>query len=130
MLLLLLLMVAGACHEIAGSNGTELGERFPIKYGQQILIKDENLVVRLDSVAEDSRCPEGMMCVWAGNARVVLTVIHALDHTAISLNTTLKPKEVTWLHYNFKLLSLSPYPKTAGNIKPEDYVAELIITKE
>ncbi len=32
--------------------------------------------VRFDSVIEDSRCPTGAMCVWAGRAEVQLTMTH------------------------------------------------------
>src|SRR5262245_25820104 len=47
---------------------TRLGQEFELKVNQEALIVGEGLAVSFDSVLEDSRCPEGVDCIWSGNA--------------------------------------------------------------
>ena len=49
------------------------------------------MAVTFKALTEDSRCPEGAVCVWKGNAGVVVS----LSETDVSLNTTLQPREVS-----------------------------------
>jgi hypothetical protein len=40
--------------------------------GQAVAVAGSALIVRFERVLEDSRCPRGTTCVWAGRARVEL----------------------------------------------------------
>lgn len=115
------------------SSGKEaaLGQEFELKFGQQVSIKREGLTVSFQAVAEDSRCPQGVECVWAGNGKVLLKLSKARKHSArMSLNTGVDPKQDTYRGYDVKLVSLSPYPKKDVKIKKRDYVATLVITRK
>ena len=108
-----------------------LDQEFEIRVGQQVSIKREGLRVSFQSVAEDSRCPQGVTCVWAGNGRVLLRLSKAEKRAAtMSLNTGLDPKQDTYRSYDVKLVSLNPYPKKDAPIKKRDYVATIVVTRK
>ncbi|HET8864710.1 MAG TPA: hypothetical protein VFM80_03360 [Gracilimonas sp.] len=112
------------CQDSVITVNPEIGETFKIKYGESLVFQDEQISVRFDELAEDSRCPDDVACVWAGNARIIIQ----LNDLEADLNTYSDPKEANISQYNVKLLSLSPYPKAEENINKEDYTAELLVT--
>ena len=108
-----------------------LDQEFEIRVGQQVSIKHEGLRISFSFVAEDSRCPEGVKCVWAGNGKVMLRLSKAgRRYATMSLNTGLDPKEDAYRGYDVKLVSLNPYPKKDVRIKKKEYVATLIVSRK
>lgn len=113
------------------SKEAALGEEFEIRIGQQVSINREGLTVNFTQVAEDSRCPEGVTCVWAGNGKIVLRLSKARRRAGLMrLNTTLDPKQDEYRGYEVKLVSLSPHPKKNMPIRRKDYVATLVVTRK
>lgn len=53
--------------------------------GQQVFVKDQQLNISFDKVANDSRCPAKVQCIWAGNATVAIT----------AMTTTSRPQTLT-----------------------------------
>jgi hypothetical protein len=108
-----------------------LDQEFEIRFGQQVSIKKEGLKITFGSVAEDSRCPTGVECIWAGNGKIVLRISKGRRHPGVMrLNTGVEPKEDDYLNYDIKLVSLSPYPKKDVVIRKRDYVATLIVSRK
>lgn len=124
-LYILFILVLFGCKSTSNPTGPKLGEEFEFKYGQTVQIQDQNLTIEFTSVIEDSRCPEGAICIWEGNAKITIQV-NAKEHT---LNTTLEPKEIEDSEFRIKLLSVSPYPKLNEEIKLVDYRIKLVIVK-
>ncbi len=117
-----LLLLPIACSE---TTDPELGEVFDLAFGQSTQIHNENLSIKFLEVAEDSRCPTSVECVWEGNAGILLLI----SQDTVSLNTTLEPKEIDIGSYVIELISVSPYPETTEPINKEDYTIELVVTK-
>jgi hypothetical protein len=108
-----------------------LDQEFELKFGQQVSIKEEGLKISFSQVAEDSRCPTGVQCIWAGNARVVLKLNKARRRsTVMSLNTGVEPKQKSYGGYEVKLLELNPYPKEGAPIRKRNYVAKLVVSRK
>ena len=81
-----------------------------IKRGKEAKVEGEDLKIAFVSVAEDSRCPEGATCVWAGNARVHLVARNSKDECAeFDLNTHLQPVEYDFGKYKIRLAQLAPH---------------------
>ncbi len=98
----------------------ETGKPFVLKAGQQAGIVDNltqrTLIVRFDEVVEDSRCPEGAYCFWAGRAIVAVSLNgERLQLTAADSDSVW----VQWKDYRVRCKALSPYPtvkdKTSKN---------------
>jgi hypothetical protein len=97
-----------------------------LKIGESVSIKNEQLNFQFVNVPEDSRCPEGAMCIWAGNAAVVIKIFNVMD----TVNTYLNPKKIDYDSYTITLLQLSPYPKIGVPRDTTQYVAQFVVTKK
>jgi hypothetical protein len=121
-ILLLSMMLFNSCKS---SNEIELeSDKFlKIKYKKSINFNDSDIKIELLEVLEDSRCPEDVICFWAGNANVL---IKFADST-FSINSTISPKSFKYKDYNIVLVNLSPYPHSKKIINKKDYIVSLDI---
>ncbi|HYP52426.1 MAG TPA: hypothetical protein VEQ42_02740 [Pyrinomonadaceae bacterium] len=127
----LALMVACAQQSGGGAGQASLGQEFRLKAGREAELKAARLKVRFASVSEDSRCPTGVDCIWAGNARVSLVVQRAGGkQTTVELNTNVEPKAVSADGYELALTNLDPYPQSGAKIDPKDYTATLVVRQK
>jgi hypothetical protein len=100
-----------------------------VKIGERVSV--EGLKISFERVAEDSRCPQDVTCVWAGNAKVVLKLSKTGRRAAqATLNTGLEPKHKLYYGYDVKLVSLSPSRMKGEKIKRGDYVATVVVTRK
>ncbi len=80
---------------------------------------------------EDSRCPIGTSCVWAGQLIATLEIRHEGDEPAI-INLTHRigddPLTETAFGFEFRLLDVEPHPKEGVTNARSDYVAEIEIS--
>ena len=115
---------------LAPPENVTLGQEFDVRVGQWVTIEGERLRVTFNRVAEDSRCPEGVNCIWAGNAKVVLWLSKGRRRSStMMLNTGTDPKEAAYRGYEVKLVKLDPYPKEKRRIRRRDYVATLVVSR-
>jgi hypothetical protein len=108
----------------------QLGREFTLHAGEQVLIKEADLKISFSQVGEDSRCPTGVKCIWAGNGKVVLKVSRGdAKAVEVELNTNVEPKQYRFQDYDIKLSGLNPYPHKDVAIKRGQYVATLLVSK-
>ena len=91
---------------------------------------ENNLVLRMDSVLNDSRCPSNVQCVWEGNAAVRFLFTVDSIQTVFTLNTNGGMQfnsDTVMSGYNIKLLDLSPYPEDPGEILQVEYYSEIMV---
>lgn len=128
-LLVVFILFFAGCHKDSETptelNNPTLGDVFYMKIGETVSIKNEQLNFKFVYVPEDSRCPEGAVCFWAGNAAVIIKIFDVID----TLNTYLNPKEITYDSYKITLLNLSPYPKLGIPKDTTQYIAQFVVTK-
>lgn len=107
-----------------------LGQEFKLKVGEQVVIREAGLKITFSAVAEDSRCPTGVNCIWAGNGRIIVKVSKGRKTADVQLNTGVEPKEGRFHDYAVRLVELNPYPHKEGiPIKRSVYVATLVVSK-
>jgi uncharacterized Zn finger protein len=127
---LILLVLVSLIQDPASSKKVELGEEFKIKSGEEVVVTGEKLRITFRSVLNDSRCPTGGVCVWAGNAQVGIEVAKKNKKQVVAmLNTYSEPKEIDYKGFLIELLALRPYPG-GKPIDPKDYEATMVVTKE
>lgn len=51
-----------------------LDSAFVLAHDQAALLQAENLAVKFVDVAEDSRCPVGVECIWQGQVKIDLEI--------------------------------------------------------
>ncbi|HEX9918958.1 MAG TPA: hypothetical protein VGA87_07320 [Pyrinomonadaceae bacterium] len=110
-------------------------KNFVLSVGQEASTADGKLKIKFVSVAEDSRCPKGVNCIWAGNARVVLQVGRT-GGTPVKLELNTNPREATdgagngYGQYLIKLVEVAPYPVAEQPIRPQSYAVTLVVSKK
>jgi hypothetical protein len=108
-----------------------LGQEFDLKINQEATIEGEGLAIAFESVVEDSRCPDGVDCIWSGNAKIRVRSSKGKQTPAtIELNTDAGPKISSYLNYEIRLVGLKPRPKPSEAVRPDEYKAALIIAKK
>jgi hypothetical protein len=81
-------------------------------------------------MVEDSRCPEGTTCVWAGNAKVKIEVRKGRSGAkTYEINSTTQPNVVEYAGYQIRLTGLTPHPAVNVRINPDKYLATFEVTK-
>ena len=104
-------------------------ETLVLKAGQQKRSKLSGLTVKFVSVTEDSRCPVGTNCVWAGNAKISVRVSKNGHTRTVDLNTNVRDNAVIVEGYSIKLIRLTPEPRSNVRINRNGYQATLEMEK-
>jgi len=83
------------------------------------------LRVTFDAVTEDSRCPSGVQCVWAGNASLRLTLATANETDVAIVNSTTTPHMAAFEGFVLGYRDLTPYPVSTVPTDRATYVATI-----
>ena len=109
----------------------EVGTDFGLSPGQTAVLEQGALTVTFVKVNEDSRCPEGVVCVWQGNVATALLLGPSTgDKSPATLHTTLSPQSVSSGAYVIALTGIQPVRKQQGNIPQADYIATFRVTRQ
>lgn len=101
---------------------------FILAVGESAHLANTPLTIGFVRVEEDSRCPPGVTCVWAGNGRVGLRVTGEGPDEHLALNTTVNPQSMSVHGFMLRLIALSQRP--AGQPDSTGYKATLILSRE
>jgi hypothetical protein len=106
----------------------------------QKVIKKKGVQLVLKNGTEDSRCPEGTECIWAGEVTVVVSVYKAnklIAEKSINLSTKNNNDNFEWFANNLginksriKFIQLAPYPKDGVVLNPKDYIVKVNCSKQ
>ncbi len=127
----LALCASAACSDPAVLGVREFSSVHPfevvIAQGQEILV-DGVFGVQFTDVSGDSRCATDVVCVWQGNAGIVigLTVGDGPTHP-FTLNTGIEPHFAVHGGYRVRLLEVRPEPVSTSPIQLRDYRVKLRI---
>lgn len=100
-----------------------------IQIHKQKRFSRSNLIVKFVSLVEDSRCPIGTNCIWAGNAKIKIEVGKGRNKETFEVNTNLGPKGATYNGYQIELVALTPVPKENIRINRNGYVATFAVSR-
>jgi hypothetical protein len=104
------------------SADAQAPQRFTLRPKQQKSLFAGKLKVQFVEVMEDSRCPEGVNCIWAGNAKVKLVITsYRMGSKTVELNTNGGQKGDQLDGYAINLESVTPYPKADKPIGKASY---------
>ena len=117
---------------LAGAQGAaperEPGRPFEIRTAETVTV--QGLRITFDGVSEDSRCPTGAQCVWAGDAAAGFSLEKAPESVRRTLHTNSRfERQVEIAGLLIRLEDIRPYPKQGETIARADYRAVLIVTK-
>jgi hypothetical protein len=135
-------LVAVACLSCAGGEGSDsvpvpdpaegqpiaanVGTPLTLSVGQIGSYPELELTLSA-TVIEDSRCPTGVECVWAGDGAVTVEATKGASTETLVLHThdTMDQSRTCHGGITVKLLDLSPYPAEGKPIPGDAYVVSL-----
>jgi hypothetical protein len=125
-----LLAAGGACASAAPGPSAVVDQDFDVGAGRSVKIDGADLVIRFESVLNDSRCPVDVQCITAGDAAVAVTA--ATGGAAASkyeLHTDQAPREATHGPYRIVLIGLKPRPTSSGSAGTRNYILTLRVAR-
>ncbi len=133
--LCLVLILSISCKDDSGLKGPlEVNEVNKIRHLETL--RNSEISIRFDEVAEDSRCPANANCAWEGNAKIKFTLAMNKRRQIVPFElyvskiTHLEMKNDTIISdYRIEVIALQPYPESSDKIPQSDYIAEIRVEK-
>ncbi|MFA5401083.1 MAG: hypothetical protein WC169_08590 [Dehalococcoidia bacterium] len=128
---LFLFITAAGCQGSEGRIQASLDKEFSLSIGQTAEIKSEGITLQFEGIQEDSRCPEGATCFWAGRVIGTLLITDNGLTSRIMLTEprpTDQPDANTYKQYRFAS-QVQPYPELGKQISKDDYRLFLTVKK-
>lgn len=109
---------------------TQAQTKVKLRAGKQKTATEDRLKIKFVSVTEDSRCPIGTNCVWAGNAKVQIKITNRRGESkTFELSTNGQPQAADFSGWYILLESLTPHPKVNLEITKNSYTATFSIKR-
>ncbi len=134
--LLLFLLMLGT---ITFAQNTKTENVQSLKITQKKCLKKKGFNLVFKELVSDSRCPEGVTCIWAGEASVVVSVYKdsklVEDHTMVFSMKNEEENKQWFSKYlpekqkNIKNFSVFPYPKEGVQVNPKNYYVKIEYVK-
>lgn len=106
-------------------------EKSYLKITQKSCLKRSGYTLVLKQVISDSRCPQGLNCIWAGEAQVIVSVYNNKkleEDVVITLSPKMLLENNKWFakytkekHKDIQNVELVPYPKKDKPITQKEY---------
>lgn len=107
----------------------QLNSPIALHVNESTFLETENLQITLNNI-DDSRCPADVTCIWAGEAKAHLSLMHNEKSGNLTLSTMDKSNTSSFDGYLFSMLKVDPYPVSTENITDADYLATILVSKE
>ncbi|HLF52502.1 hypothetical protein [Flavobacterium sp.] len=106
-----------------------------VKITQKKCIKKKGYHLVLKEVLSDSRCPEGVTCVWAGDVKVIISLYQNrkfIEDKTITVSSVHLQENIDWFsnylpsnQKKIKSIGVLPYPKNGSQIDLKDYYIKI-----
>ncbi len=112
----------------------EATERIELSESQQKMLKEYPLQIKFNGILEESRCPKGVDCIWAGVAVAEIEISEkAAKPIILSLATTDMQargyqKQTNLNGYTVALQNVAPYPTAEHGAKELKGNYKIVIT--
>ncbi|UCE65100.1 MAG: hypothetical protein JSU85_09480 [Candidatus Zixiibacteriota bacterium] len=110
-----------------------LDSSFQLMHSQTAVVETEDLSVKFTNVAEDSRCPVGVECIWQGQAKIELEIKRKDKEPENITLTSLAGRDelaITQVNDHFiRLLKVEPPRIKDVELKLSDYNITLIVSR-
>jgi len=121
-------MSTAVSNQAPSTTEVALDNEFALAPGQSASLPGLGLLVRFDSVSNDSRCPTNVTCVWAGNAVVLVSLTRSgTPAYQTTLNSTVGANSTKDGNETISLVGLLPVPDTRHPFPKSDYRARFVV---
>jgi len=98
-------------------------ETMRVQINKEKRFAKSRVLIRFVELVDDSRCPTDTNCIWAGNAKIKITVSSGGRSKMLTLDTNGPNQAATAVGYSIKLIGLTPEPRSNIRINRNGYVA-------
>ena len=105
--------------------GTPAGFRI-----NQLYTSTDGVYTLLIKEIVDSRCPEGVECIWSGEVTVKGEWTDNKNKSNFELHSIMNHQQTYPTGFTMKIVDAKPYPKFGTESKPNDLVVTLLIQKK
>ena len=126
-LVILVLLLSGCSSPLKASLDTQ----FTLAPGQSARIASESMDIKFIGETQDSRCPTGVDCFWAGQVVCDIELTKDGNKNQVSLAESAGSGLATgYTFQNYKItFAVSPYPVAGKTIAKSDYRLSLTVRK-
>jgi hypothetical protein len=110
-------------------NEANPGQEFNLPFGQSTRIAGENISIKFVDVISDSRCPQGVTCIWAGEASCMIEITGSdatFSKVLVQSGSDINQADFQQYRITFNLM---PYPQSGKNTAKKDYYLQLSVSK-
>lgn len=125
-ILLFFILIFGSCREEMPCYRFNFGSETVFLADETYCSENMELTMQVEEINE-SRCPEGVECIWAGQVTVSFDLKGDIDGK-LQLASLMHPLD-TIGDYTFQLVRVDPYPKYKQPLERSDYRITLIIDR-
>ncbi|HSU25014.1 MAG TPA: hypothetical protein VLI65_03435 [Pyrinomonadaceae bacterium] len=101
-----------------------------VRVGSEVKTSKSGLAIRFVELIEDSRCPKGTNCVWAGEGRIKISVrAEGRKVQTFELATTEGKNKIAFDGYELRFVELAPRPAANIRIDRTKYTATFEVGK-
>ena len=124
------IVAVSSCAAMEPTVPAEPGVTFSLPIGKTAAINGSETRLTFKVVREDSRCPTDVTCIWAGDAKIDVTISRngSSDDTRV-LSLTPPNNEATSGDLQIRFVGLTPVPRQADGNAPRAYVAQLVVNR-
>jgi hypothetical protein len=107
---------------------------------QKVCTNQKGFQLVLKAIVADSRCLEGVTCIWAGEVSAVVSVYKdskLIEDTTLVFSMKNEEDNKKWFskylpekQKKIKNICVVPYPKEGSKINPEDYYLKIGYLKQ
>ena len=105
-------------------------ESVKIQINKEKKLVQSKLTIKFLELVEDSRCPTGVQCIWAGNGKIKVSVKRGTAAAKVfEMDTNGPNNTISHGGYKVTLKDLTPHPAENIRINRNGYVATFSVTK-
>lgn len=128
-LLILFLFAGMGCEETTLDQTFTIGKEATFHVNQLYTSADGQYTLLISEIS-DSRCPEEVVCVWAGEVTLKGEWTDNQNKSTFELHSEIKNLQKEPDGFTLQIIDAKPYPKFGTESKPQDLVVTLLIEKK
>lgn len=124
----LFLFTAMSCEETILERTFTIGRESTFRINHLYTSNEGQYTLQINEIS-DSRCPEGVQCVWQGEVTLKGEWIANSNKSDFVLHSVLKDLEKQPEGFTIRIVDAKPYPVSGNDSRPEDLFITLLIQK-
>lgn len=128
-LVVLFLFTTASCEEIVTDKTFPIGREFSLRMNELYASADGQYTIEITEI-NDSRCPQGVQCVWEGEVVIKGEWTRNKDKSTFEVHSVVKDQNKQPEGFIIEIKDARPYPKFGSDTKPEDLIITLLISED